>query len=407
MAVAVCRGMRSLGAALFCVFLFGCTTGDEADDTADATDYSTVAKIQVLRGVDRAGEFSVAEARRLHDDHGVRWTGVYIGGACNGGFGWTKGGVEAIAHATHWRFMPIWVGQQEAALCGAHRLTYARGKTDGQAAAARMKAFGWGAHKAIPVALDVEAGTYFGNPAAATSYVHGWIRAVRLAGYRPYVYSTPFGLNHFHDKGLRIDGAWAASYFYHHFENVAPAHLDQMGSRYRHHNRAWQYAGNFAVAGAGNVDADTSNLLLAPAPGGTNKSMARDVPSGCGGLQPGEGLERGESVSTCDGATTLAMTDDGDLQLTTNGQTVWTAGTNGAGQLALLDGTGELVVFDDQQEPVFTSDTEGFPDAQVAFDTHGISIVTDDAQTVWSNGTGIADEDELGMDYDEAAGEGD
>ena len=69
---------------------------------------------------------------------------------------------------------------------------------------------------------------------------------------------------------MKIDAAWAASFFFNGFRHVAPEHLSQLGGRYKHANRAWQYAGDFAVTGAGSVDGDTSDLLLAPEPGGTN-----------------------------------------------------------------------------------------------------------------------------------------
>jgi hypothetical protein len=239
------------------------TSSDEQDVDLDAA-------TSVQRGADRAGEFSVREARILAGDHGVKWSGVYIGGACNGGFGWSKRGVTALARATHWKFMPIWVGQQTSSICHAHSLTYAQGTADGRAAAHRMATFGWNAHRGIPVVLDVEAGTYENHPKASTSYLHGWVRAVHAAGYKAYVYSSPFGVSHYHDANIGVDAAWVASFFYSSFHHLAPGDLHQIGSRYTHHNRAWQYAGDFNVAGVGRVDASTSNLVLAPAPGGTN-----------------------------------------------------------------------------------------------------------------------------------------
>lgn len=385
--------MRHLGTCTaILVFIAACA--DSPDDTGDTSDAVTTAKISVMRGVDRAGVFSTHEAEVLKRDHGVKWSGVYIGGACNGGSGWDKSRVEAIAAATGWHFMPIWVGQQSA--CGAHNLTSAQGTADGKAAANKMKAFGWAANRSIPVALDVEAGTYFSHVTASTHYVRAWVNAVHAAGFRAYVYSSPFGLNHYKDAGIRIDAAWAASYFYKGFKaNLAPASLDQMGARFRHKNRAWQYAGNFAVSGAGTVDADTSNLLLAPKPGGTNRSTAREVPATCGVLEPGEGLVAGERVASCDGRSGLAFVD-GDLQLSVDGARVWSAGTDGAGVTAVLDTNGELVVLDADGEPVFTSATEGFSDANLEIgDT--LALVDDD-QTIWTASGGLqisepADED--------------
>ena len=396
--------MRALGILAGSVLLAACAADLSSPDESSTSDDATV-RPRIERGVDRASVFSTHEARILERDHGVKWTGVYLGGACNGGSGWTKSAVERIHNATGWRFMPIWVGQQSPSICGAHDLSYSRGHIDGKEAAHRMHEMGWGANKDIPVALDVEAGTYFYSASRSTSYVRGWVRAVRAAGYRPYVYGSPFGLNHFHDAGVRIDGAWAASYFYSGFRSVVPGDLSQMGSRYRHHNRAWQYAGDFFVSGVGSVDADTSSFLLAPHPGGTNRvtTAKRELPATCGVLEAGEGLARGEAAMSCDGATSLALTDSGELELTVNGKVVWTAGTDGAGETAVLQDTGELAVYDADAELVFTTDTAGFPDAHVEL-ANGLTIVDDDATPLWSAAKGllVPSEDELGAsDVDE------
>src|SRR5256885_15940433 len=85
--------MRALGAC-FSICVFAACAADPADestddgslDTTDSMGVPLVAqRIPILRGVDRAGVLSTHEARILKHDHGVRWTGVYIGGACNGG----------------------------------------------------------------------------------------------------------------------------------------------------------------------------------------------------------------------------------------------------------------------------------------------------------------------------------
>ena len=187
------------------------------------------------------------------------------------GSGWTKAQVVTdIANATSWLFMPIWVGQQSSSICGAHTLTAAQGTTDGNATVARMQAMDWQPNLDIPVALDVESGTYSGDPTAANAYVKAWTAAVHAGGYKAYAYGSPAGIIHFHDNGTGLDGAWVASWFYSGFASVSPDDLTQIGTRYDKHNRAWQYAGSFAVSGAGDVDGDTSDILLAPAPGGSN-----------------------------------------------------------------------------------------------------------------------------------------
>ncbi len=256
--------MSAVRLAITTLLLAACATDPAQIAPSDPTDL-----VSVQRGVDRASVFSPGEAEALRAD-GVTWTGVYIGGACNAGSGWNRATVTAIAAATGWSFMPTYVGQQSPGICGAHDLTYARGQADGADAAAIMVGFGWAAHANIPVALDLEAGSYEYSPAASTAYVRGWLDAVHAAGYLAYVYSSPYAIVYEADAGLPIDAAWVASYFYSGFANVTPYDLTQIGARFSSANRAWQYAGGFAVGGAGTVDADTSNLILAPAPGETN-----------------------------------------------------------------------------------------------------------------------------------------
>ena len=55
----------------------------------------------------------------------------------------------------------------------------------------------------------------------------------------------------------------------------------------------------------------------------------------------------------------------------------------------MLEDTGELVVFDATGEPVYTSDTAGFPDAQMAIEPGGLSLVDDDATRVWTSQQGL------------------
>ena len=383
--------------------LSACASDDDATDdvtddpviaaTLDPNSPDLVARVAITveRGVDRASALGTHEARALKHDHGGTLTGVYIGGACNGGSGWSKAGVTAIANATGWHSMPIYVGQQAASSCGAHDRSYARGHADGRAAARRMRAFGGQPHRDVPGARDVEAGTYFGNPAAATHYTRGWVNAVHAQGYRAYVYASPYALNHFHDAHVRIDAAWAASYFYSGFKSIAPGALSQMGGRYRHNNRAWQYAGDFYVHGVGDVDANTARLLLAPRPGGTNRVRAahREVPASCGTLAAGEGLARGETLASCDGHMLLAMSDDGNLTLSRDGSVVWTSETAGAGANAVLEDSGELVVFDGENEPVFTTGTAGFSDAHADLGADGLAVTADDGTALWSSTAGL------------------
>jgi hypothetical protein len=240
-------------------------TASDGGSTIDAPPAPT---ITVLRGVDRAGAFSMTEATTLKSADAVTWTGVYIGGPCNAGSGWTKALVASFASQLGWTFMPIYVGRQASSICSASTLTAAQGTADGQAAAADMATFGWQPNRNIPVCLDLEAGTYSSSASGSLAYAKAWRDAVRSAGYLAYIYSNPTGINGLYDAGAPFDGAWPASWFYTSFENVAPSDLSQLGTRYNSTNRAWQYAS--FTSSVGGIDADTSDLLLAPAPDGTN-----------------------------------------------------------------------------------------------------------------------------------------
>jgi hypothetical protein len=244
--------------------------GDVAADAPTPIDAPAAPKIVVLRGVDRASAFSLTEATTLANSHAVQWTGVYIGGPCSAGSGWTKTLLSSLASSLGWTFMPIFVGQQTSSICGADALTAGQGTTDGEAAVAKMASFGWAANLNIPVCLDLEAGSYSANPSGSEAYAKAWLAAVRAGGYLGYLYSNPTAINALYDANVKFDGAWPASWFYTDFASVSPSDLDQLGTRYTSTNRAWQYAGSFAVQGAGDVDGDTSDLLLAPAPGGSN-----------------------------------------------------------------------------------------------------------------------------------------
>jgi hypothetical protein len=242
---------------------------DAGSGSSAPADAPVAPPITVLRGVDRAGAFSASEANTLATSDGVEWTGVYIGGPCNAGSGWTKALVQSFATNLGWTFMPIYVGRQTSSICGADTLTAAQGTTDGNAAVAEMATFGWQPNQKIPVCLDLEAGTYSASASESIAYASAWLVAVRAGGYLGYIYSNPTGINGLYSGGAKFDGAWPASWFYTSFETVSPSDLTQLTAGiYDTTNRAWQYAS--FTSSVGGIDADTSDLLLAPAPGGTN-----------------------------------------------------------------------------------------------------------------------------------------
>src|SRR5439155_10987260 len=175
---------------------------------------------------DRASVFSPGEASFLHSTFGVAWTGVYIGGPCSAGSGWTRQSVEAISAATGWQFLPIFVGSQRGIGCGTTTLGFGQGHSHGDQAASQMRAFGWDSGRNIPVVLDIERATFDQDSGGTTDYARGWLDAVHAAGYLGYIYGSFTMLNSFASAQLPIDGAWVAVFLSASgtgsFENVSP-----------------------------------------------------------------------------------------------------------------------------------------------------------------------------------------
>ncbi len=263
----------TLLASLASPLLLAACSGAPAEDPTGQTE--SASSVATLRGVDSASAFSDEAAKKLKDDHGVRWTGVYIGGPCSAGSGWSRDRVKSIYQTTHWSFLPIFVGQEASSICGAHDLSEARGRADGAETASAMKDFGWAENHGIPVVLDVEEGTYADHPDDTVAYVRGWVDRVKAEGYKPYVYTSPTATNAFARDKLGIDAIWVASDFFAGFENVTPYSRDlenQVGNNFHDHNRAWQYAGAAPpvyIDGVGYVDCDVADMPLAPAPSGS------------------------------------------------------------------------------------------------------------------------------------------
>jgi MYXO-CTERM domain-containing protein len=215
-------------------------------------------------GLDVAGALSVSQAQSYQTNDGITWSGAYIGGACNGGSGWTKSVLTSISQATGWTYMPIYVGQQDSSICSASTLTAPQGTADGQDTVTVMGQYAWVPDGGIPVCLDVEAGTYSNNPSSTLSYVQAWADAVHAGGYKAYVYSSPDAINAFAAMSLPIDAVWIADWTYpsNSFEqNLSPYGITSV-TAYTNHDRAWQYCD-------GTVDSDTADLVLAPPPGQT------------------------------------------------------------------------------------------------------------------------------------------
>jgi hypothetical protein len=82
-------------------------------------------------------------------------------------------------------------------------------------------------------------------------------------------------------------------------------------------------------------------------------------------LMNGDKLERGQSLTSRNGAYTLTLQDDGNLVLAARGQAVWATGTNGQNVERLeVQKDGNCVLYT-PDKPVWHTDTKGAKDVRL------------------------------------------
>ena len=82
-------------------------------------------------------------------------------------------------------------------------------------------------------------------------------------------------------------------------------------------------------------------------------------------LLKGEKLERGQALTSRNGAYTLTLQDDGNLVLAARGEAVWATGTNGQGAEHLdVQEDGNCVLYA-PDKPVWHTDTKGAKDVRL------------------------------------------
>ncbi|WP_101947587.1 LysM peptidoglycan-binding domain-containing protein [Mycobacterium sp. 3519A] len=82
-------------------------------------------------------------------------------------------------------------------------------------------------------------------------------------------------------------------------------------------------------------------------------------------LMNGEKLERGQSLTSSNGAYTLTLQDDGNLVLAARGQAVWATGTNGQDAQRLeVQKDGNCVLYT-SDKPIWHTDTKGAKDVRL------------------------------------------
>lgn len=111
-------------------------------------------------------------------------------------------------------------------------------------------------------------------------------------------------------------------------------------------------------------------------------------------LSAGQGLNRGESLSSSTGKFVLALQDDGNLVLQQGSDVVWASGTNGQGidRLSVQD-DGNVVLYSGG-DAKWSTGTNGNSGARLELqDDRNVVVYGGDGQALWSTGTDTADGD--------------
>ncbi|HEV7853410.1 MAG TPA: LysM peptidoglycan-binding domain-containing protein [Mycobacterium sp.] len=104
-------------------------------------------------------------------------------------------------------------------------------------------------------------------------------------------------------------------------------------------------------------------------------------------LAKGEKLERGQSLTSRNGAYTLTLQDDGNLVLAAQGHAVWATGTNGQDAEHLdvqEDGNVALYTSD---KPIWHTDTKGAKDIRLILQDDRNLVVYGFDGVAWASGT--------------------
>ena len=106
-------------------------------------------------------------------------------------------------------------------------------------------------------------------------------------------------------------------------------------------------------------------------------------------MQPGESLN--PSIESANGLYTFIYQSDGNLVLYPNGSTnaLWASGTNGTSQgHTIMQGDGNLVIYDANGVAVFATHTEGNPGSRLVVQNDGnVVIYAPDGTALWATNT--------------------
>lgn len=226
--------------------------------TPAVVDNRTVAGVRVpqFTMVDTAYAESDAMMTSWRDRAGASAIGVYIGRPGDAVNIWSPEDVRRAA-AIFDMVLPIYAGRQQSGL------SLSNGHADGLEAVGNAIERGFGLGSII--GLDVEAGSYSGNPGPMADYITGWVQGIQERGYKAMVYSSAECLQAIWNRSPRTDFPWLAHWLYpggqgdvdHSVQADSPQDLQGLWPL-----RAWQYCGGRPWAIRDTVDVSVVNVRL-------------------------------------------------------------------------------------------------------------------------------------------------
>lgn len=107
-------------------------------------------------------------------------------------------------------------------------------------------------------------------------------------------------------------------------------------------------------------------------------------------LAPDEFLTPFTTLGSETGSYALQLQGDGNLVLSANTVPIWHAGKdNQGGCVLLMQGNGDLVLRDDRDNLVWSTDTAGYPGARLVLQDDGNMVLYQGERPIWSTDTPV------------------
>lgn len=133
------------------------------------------------------------------------------------------------------------------------------------------------------------------------------------------------------------------------------------------------------------------SLLLAAPAATVHAIPTASAAAGGLGLEPGETLKSGQSIRSPNGDYSLYMQGDGNFVLYGPKGALWAAGTEGKGNVAVMQADGNLVVYSADKSPLWYSGTWDDHGARLRLQNDGNLVLYRGDDAVWHTNTYVRD----------------